>query len=74
MNVQRRQKTIEAFARLPELFVIEDVLRCFNLSTEGAARVKIKRLVSDHLIEKVNDGRSKAGGVASYRKTGTLML
>ena len=74
VNVQRRQKTIEAFSRLPELFVIEDVLRCFNLSTEGAARVKIKRLMSDHLIEKVNDGRSKAGGVASYRKTGTLML
>ncbi len=74
VNVQRQQKTIEAFARLPEKFTSEDVMRCFNLSTEGAARVKIKRLVSDRLIEKVNDGRSKAGGVASYRKTGTLML
>ena len=36
--------------------------------------IKIKRLVSDHLIEKLNDARSKAGKLSSYRKTGTMML
>ena len=74
VNVQRQQKTIEAFNRLPEEFTSEDVMRCFNLSSEGATRMKIKRLVSDHLIEKLNDARSKAGKLSSYRKTGTMML
>ena len=74
VNVQRQQKTIEAFARLPEKFTSEDVMRCFNLSSVGATRMKIKRLVSDHLIEKVNDARSKAGELSTYRKTGTMML
>ena len=74
VNVQRQQKTIEAFARLPEKFTSEDVMRCFNLASVGATRMKIKRLVSDHLIEKVNDARSKAGELSTYRKTGTMML
>ncbi len=74
VNVQRQQKTIEAFSRLPEQFATEDVMRCFNLSSEGATRMKIKRLMGDHLIEKVNDGRKKSEGLALYRKTGTMML
>jgi hypothetical protein len=49
-------------------------MRCFNLSSEGATRMKIKRLMGDHLIEKVNDGRKKSEGLALYRKTGTMML
>ena len=74
VNVQRRQKTYEAFARLPETFTSEDVMRCFNLSSDGAARMKIKRLQSDHLIEKLGDGRQAGASKSSYRKTGNLML
>ena len=74
VNVQRRQKTYEGFERLPEEFTVEDVIRCFNLSSEGAARMKIKRLQSDHLIEKLGDGRQAGTSRSSYRKTGILML
>jgi hypothetical protein len=74
VNVQRKQKTFEGFARLPEEFTIEDVIRCFNLSNEGAARMKIKRLLSDHLIEKLVDGRQAGASMSSYRKTGNIML
>ena len=74
VNVQRRGKTVEAFNRLPDEFTIEDVMRCFNLSSEGAARMKIKRLQSDHLIEKLGDGRKAGTSKSSYRKTGNLML
>ena len=74
VNVQRRQKTYEGFERLPEEFTVEDVIRCFNLSSEGAARMKIKRLQSDHLIEKLGDGRQTGASKSSYRKTGILML
>jgi hypothetical protein len=74
VNVQRRGKTVEAFNRLPDEFTIEDVVRCFSLSSEGAARMKIKRLQSDHLIEKLGDGRKAGTSKSSYRKTGNLML
>ena len=74
VNVMRRQKTFESFYRLPDEFTCADVMRCFNLSTEGAARVKIKRLLSDHLIEKMGDGRQAGASKSSYRKTGTLCL
>ena len=74
VNVQRRKKTYEGFDRLPEEFGWQDVMRCFNLGTEGAARVKIKRMVDDHLIEKVGDGRRSGSTNASYHKTGVIML
>ena len=74
VNVQRRQKTYEGFARLPEEFTNEDVMHCFNLSSEGAARMKIRRLLSDHLIEKLGDGRQAGASKSTYRKTGYIML
>ena len=74
VNVQRRQKTFDGFERLPEEFTSDDVIRVFSMASDNAARSKISRLQSDHLIEKVSDGRSNAQGKAVYRKTGILML
>jgi hypothetical protein len=74
VNVQRRQKTYEGFDKLPEEFTAADVMRCFSLSTEGAARMKIKRLLCDHLIKKLGDGRQLGETKSSYCKTGTIML
>ena len=72
VNVQRRQKTYECFARLPEEFTNEDVMRCFNLSSEGSARSKTSRLLRDHLIEKIREERGTEK--ALFRKTGTILL
>ena len=72
VNVQRRQKTYECFARLPEEFTNEDVMRCFNLSSEGSARSKTSRLLRDHLIEKTREERGTEK--ALFRKTGTILL
>jgi hypothetical protein len=74
VNVQRRQKTIEAFSRLPEEFTNDDVIRCFDLGSMGAAHSKIRRLMADHLIEKVIDGRKAGSKNTIFRKTGTMML
>ncbi len=74
VNVQRRPKTYEAFARLPEEFTSEDVMRCFGLTSDGAVRSKTRRLISDHLIEKVSDGRGTTTGLSTFRKTGVQML
>ena len=74
VNVQRRQKTYDAFSRLPEEFTAEDVQRCFQLANLPAARSRTKRLMDDRLAEKV--GETKEGNVykAIYRKTGVIML
>ena len=72
VNIQRKQKTFEAFARLPEEFTNEDVMRCFNLGSESSARCKTSRLLRDHLIEKVRE--EKGTEKAIFCKTGTIML
>ena len=72
VNVQRRQKTLEGFERLPEVFTTEDVVRCFQLRNTAAAYMRISRLQRDHLIEKdvdFADGTTKS----RYRKTGVMM-
>ncbi|MBR6843276.1 MAG: hypothetical protein IKM77_13380 [Prevotella sp.] len=69
VNLQRKQKTFEAFERLPEEFTSEDVMRCFHLGSNASARKKVTRLYRDHLIEKVADSKK-----ALFRKTGTQML
>ena len=72
VNVQRKQKTLEAFDRLPAEFTIEDVVRCFNLGSSASARKKVTRLYRDHLITKVSE--DKGGQKALFHKTGTIML
>ena len=71
-NVQRRQKTIEAFYRLPEEFTVEDIMRCFGLNYDSA-RVKASRLQRDHLIVRIDE---TVGGPtkAKYKKTSTIMI
>ncbi len=72
VNIQRKQKTLEAFDRLPDEFTIEDVVRCFNLGSAASARKKVTRLYRDHLIEKISE--EKGGQKALFHKTGTIML
>ena len=72
-NVQHRQKTIEAFSRLPEVFTVDDVERCFGLG-HSAARSRSQRLLKDHLAEKVGDYVENGTTKARYRKTGIVML
>ena len=72
VNIQRKQKHLEAFNRLPDEFTIDDVVHCFNLGSAASARKKVTRLYRDHLIEKI--GEEKGGQKALFHKTGTIML
>ncbi|MBO4672895.1 MAG: hypothetical protein J5616_00890 [Bacteroidaceae bacterium] len=74
VNVKRKQKSFDAFERLPEEFTTEDVMRCFNLTGDSAARVRIKRLTEDHLVKKVGTFKENGKLKGKYRKTGVLML
>ncbi|MCR5181385.1 MAG: hypothetical protein K6C30_09285 [Bacteroidaceae bacterium] len=57
LHTQLQHRTLEAYSRLPELFTAEDVLRCFNLSSIGSARVRLTRMVKDHQVERLEEGR-----------------
>jgi len=74
VNRQRQQKTIEAFNRLPDEFTMEDVMHCFNMNGESAAKVRIMRLKSDGLIEKVSGFVENGRLRSKYRKTGRIIL
>ena len=75
VNVQRRLKTRDGFSKLPEEFSTEDVMRCFNLNAMDVARVRVMRLIKDHLAEKVSERKEGNGHLKNvYRKTGLLML
>ncbi len=72
VNVRRSKKTSEAFSRLPDEFTTEDVMRVFNLNSSGSARMKISRLLKDHLIERI--GEFKEGPIkGNFRKTGIML-
>ena len=74
VNVQRRGKTVEAFNRLPDEFTIEDVMRCFNLKSNVAARVRVSRLQKDGLVEKVEKLVENGIRMVKYKKTGVMMV
>ena len=74
VNVQRRQKTIEAFNRLPEEFTVDDVMRCFGLAQNSSARARVFRLMKDGLVEKVDEFVEHGTTKAKYKKTGSIML
>ena len=54
-NAHRKNKTYEGFSRLPDEFMVEDVMACFSLSKISAARMKVHRMIKDHLIEKSDE-------------------
>ncbi|WP_254795209.1 BT4734/BF3469 family protein [Xylanibacter ruminicola] len=73
-NSHRKSKSFDGFNRLPEEFVVEDVMRCFNLANAKAARARIIRMTADNLIVKVKDINVNGHLKSTYRKTGTIML
>ena len=74
VNVQRRQRTIEGFNRLPDEFTIDDVVRCFSMPSVNAARTRTHRLVKDGLAEKTGEYVENGTTKAKYKKTGRVAL
>ena len=73
-NARRKQKTIDAFNRLPEEFTAEDIMRCFGLEGESSARGRARTLLADHLAVKTGEYKDNGKVKSMYRKTGTVML
>ena len=73
INSHRNSKTIESFDRLPDEFVVEDVMTCFALSNMAVARVRVNRLVKDGLVERVGEFLEGGNNKAVFKKTGKVM-
>ncbi len=72
-NIRRKSKSFDGFNRLPEEFTTDDVMRCFNLTNNGAAKSRVKRLIKDHLVEKKGDFVDNGTTKTIYRKIGTML-
>ncbi|SEN37892.1 VirE N-terminal domain-containing protein [Prevotella sp. ne3005] len=59
MNRQHHQKTMECYNRLPSVFTMEDVRRCFGYDNDNSVYSKISRLKEDRLAEKIKNGNDK---------------
>ena len=59
MNRQHHQKTMECYNRLPSVFTMEDVRRCFGYDNDNSVYSKISRLKEDKLAEKIKKGNDK---------------
>ncbi len=67
---QLQDKTMRAFNCLPEVFTMDDVIRCYAYNGTGSGCSRLKRLQDDGLIEKIRTGNDKG----KYRKlTGLFM-
>ena len=74
INQRRNHKTYDAFARLPEEFTTEDVMRCFSLDSNSSARTRITRLQKDRLIEKTDEYIENGTRKARYKKLVSSMF
>jgi hypothetical protein len=74
VNVQRRQKTIEGFSRLPETFTSDDVAKCFSLNNYNTIKSRIKRLLKDKLIVRIEEYGDNGNSKSRYAKTGMMMV
>ena len=72
-NMHRSSKVVEAFNRLPDEFMVEDVMQCFAIGKISAARIRTNRLMKDGFV--VRDGELVENGTAKavYKKTGKAM-
>ena len=73
VNLRRKQKTIEAFNRLPEEFTREDIIRCFDLKTNSSVNMRINRMLKDHVVEKCGEFVENGTTKAKYKKTNIIL-
>ena len=68
------QKSQEGYQRLPEVFSVEDVNKCFGYNNERSATTKIKRLIDAGMVVKseeyVEDGHIRK----KYRKVNQMYM
>ena len=73
-NHRHNQKTIEGYNRLPDEFSAADVIRCFDLKGNDAARMRIKRMQKDGTIVKSGEFVENGTTKFLYKKKGIMVF
>lgn len=63
-NHRHQTHTKEAYMKLPEIFGMDDVIKCYEYSSIGSGCTRLKRLQDDGLAQKIRTGEHKG----KYRK------
>ena len=56
---RHQQRSVDGYNRLPEVFTLEDVLKCFGYNTQSSGYTKIRRMTEIGQIERIVDGNDK---------------
>ena len=56
---RHQQRSVDGYNRLPEVFTLEDVLKCFGYNTQSSGYTKIRRMTEIGQIERIIDGNNK---------------
>ena len=63
------QKSLEGYNRLPEVFTLEDVKKCYGYDKEASVYTRIRRLTDSGTAEKILEGDDKG----KYRKVSKML-
>ena len=63
------QKSQEGYQRLPEVFTLEDVRRCYGYDKDASVYTRIRRLTDNGNAEKIQEGDDKG----KYRKIAKML-
>ena len=69
---RHRQKSVDGYNRLPEIFTREDVMRCFGYKNESGVNSKVKRLIDDKMIEVKESFMEEGRQHFKYKKIGRM--
>ena len=53
---RHQQKSVDGYNRLPEVFTVDDVVKCFGYKDRNGAFMKITRLERDTAITRIKEG------------------
>lgn len=56
---RHQQRSVDGYNRLPEVFTLEDVLKCFGYNTQSSGYTKIRRMTEAGQVERIVDGNDK---------------
>ena len=63
-------KSLEGFNRLPEVFTLEDVRKCYGYDKDTAVYTRIRRLTDNGIAERIQTGEDKG----KYKKVVKMLV
>ena len=66
---RHQQRSVDGYNRLPEVFTLEDIRKCYGYDKDASVYTRIRRLTESGTAEKIQEGDDKG----KYRKVAKLL-